>query len=145
MARGRKLSSKPDLDLTLYLVPCSCGTTFAVSRNYDRQGTVWGRYLKCPHCGKRHDPKRPAFATRLSARGILEGGWVLAILILSCDVAPTCGVERFQIYAYRRHLTMKPPALPQREYLAALVVRPASTILRLHSPLRKRIGLLRAE
>jgi len=31
--------------------------TFAVAENYDRQGTAWSRYLKCPQCGKRHDPK----------------------------------------------------------------------------------------
>ena len=41
----------------MFLVPCSCGTTFAVAENYDRQGTAWGRYLPCPSCGKRHDPK----------------------------------------------------------------------------------------
>jgi hypothetical protein len=41
----------------MYLVPCSCGLTFAVAENYDRQGTAWSRYLKCPGCGKRHDPK----------------------------------------------------------------------------------------
>jgi hypothetical protein len=41
----------------MFLVPCSCGTTFAVAENYDRQGTAWGRYLPCPTCGKRHDPK----------------------------------------------------------------------------------------
>jgi len=43
--------------LKMYLVPCSCGTTFVVSENYDRQGTSWSRYLECPKCGKRHDPK----------------------------------------------------------------------------------------
>jgi hypothetical protein len=43
--------------LRMFLVPCSCGTTFAVAENYDRQGTAWGRYLPCPTCGKRHDPK----------------------------------------------------------------------------------------
>lgn len=42
---------------TMFLVPCSCGKTFAVSESYDHQGTAWGRYLKCPGCGKRHDPK----------------------------------------------------------------------------------------
>jgi hypothetical protein len=41
----------------MFLVPCSCGTTFAVAENYDHQGTAWSRYLKCPGCGKRHDPK----------------------------------------------------------------------------------------
>ena len=49
---------KPDEKrLKMYLVPCSCGTTFAVSEDYDRQGAPWSRYLKCPSCGKRHDPK----------------------------------------------------------------------------------------
>jgi DNA-directed RNA polymerase subunit RPC12/RpoP len=42
---------------TMFLVPCSCGRTFAVSENYDREGTSWTRYLICPNCGKRHDPK----------------------------------------------------------------------------------------
>ena len=41
----------------MFLIPCSCGTTFAVAENYDRQGTAWSRYLICPGCGKRHDPK----------------------------------------------------------------------------------------
>ncbi len=41
----------------MFLVPCSCGRTFAVAENYDRQGTHWSRYLICPNCGKRHDPK----------------------------------------------------------------------------------------
>ena len=49
---------KPDEKrLKMYLVPCSCGTTFAVAEDYDRQGTPWSRYLQCPSCGKRHDPK----------------------------------------------------------------------------------------
>ena len=43
--------------LKMFVIPCSCGTTFAVSENYDRQGTAWNRYLKCPNCEKRHDPK----------------------------------------------------------------------------------------
>ena len=41
----------------VFLIPCSCGTTFAVAENYDRHGTAWSRYLTCPGCGKRHDPK----------------------------------------------------------------------------------------
>ncbi|MCU1270225.1 MAG: hypothetical protein JWN74_1519 [Acidobacteriaceae bacterium] len=41
----------------MYLVPCSCGTTFAVSDNYDRRGTGRTRYLICPNCKKPHDPK----------------------------------------------------------------------------------------
>ena len=55
----------------MFLVPCSCGTTFAVAENYDRQGTAWSRYLICPGCGKRHDPKN-----RLLQMGFhSEGYW----------------------------------------------------------------------
>lgn len=54
---GRKGQSKSQPQLKMFLVPCSCGTTFAVAENYDHQGTDWSRYLKCPNCGKRHDPK----------------------------------------------------------------------------------------
>lgn len=60
MKRGPKAKRtvKEDLKrLRMFLVPCSCGTTFAVAENYDRQGTAWSRYLPCPSCGKRHDPK----------------------------------------------------------------------------------------
>jgi hypothetical protein len=31
--------------------------SFAVAPDYDRRGTNWGRFLICPQCGKRHDPK----------------------------------------------------------------------------------------
>ena len=41
----------------MFLVPCSCGTSFAVSEKYDRHGTQWSHFLVCPNCGKRHDPK----------------------------------------------------------------------------------------
>src|SRR6266446_1514419 len=57
--------SKPEkiatTSIRVFLVPCSCGATFVVSENYDRQGTAWTRYLKCPNCGKRHDPKNRAY------------------------------------------------------------------------------------
>ena len=43
--------------LRMFLVPCSCRTTFAVAENYDHEGTAWSRYLTCPGCGKKHDPK----------------------------------------------------------------------------------------
>ena len=46
-----------DAEVKMFLVPCSCGRSFAVADNYDRQGTHWSRYLICPKCGKRHDPK----------------------------------------------------------------------------------------
>jgi hypothetical protein len=61
MARSSKPDPKPSpttgTDFRMRLVPCSCGTTFAVSENYDRRGSALGRYLTCPNCGKRHDPK----------------------------------------------------------------------------------------
>ena len=41
----------------MFLVPCSCGTAFAAAENYDRHGSAWSRYLMCPKCGKRHDPR----------------------------------------------------------------------------------------
>jgi hydrogenase maturation factor HypF (carbamoyltransferase family) len=41
----------------MFLVPCSCGKSFAVSEEFDRKGTSWSRYLICPQCGKLHDPK----------------------------------------------------------------------------------------
>ena len=53
--RNGKQPEKPRL--RMFLVPCSCGATFAVSEEYDRHGTNWSRYLICPSCGKRHDPK----------------------------------------------------------------------------------------
>jgi hypothetical protein len=43
--------------LCMFLVPCSCGHSFAVSPTYDRHGSDLGRFLRCPHCGKRHDPR----------------------------------------------------------------------------------------
>jgi hydrogenase maturation factor HypF (carbamoyltransferase family) len=52
---SQKRPAKPLI--RMYLVPCSCGTSFAVSEEYDRQGPSWSRYLICPGCGKRHDPK----------------------------------------------------------------------------------------
>ena len=49
--------NKEKTALRMFLVPCSCGLTFAVAENYDRKGTAWSRYIPCPKCGKRHDPK----------------------------------------------------------------------------------------
>ena len=43
--------------LRMFLIPCSCGHSFAVSEGCDRQGPGWSRFSVCPHCGKRHDPK----------------------------------------------------------------------------------------
>jgi hydrogenase maturation factor HypF (carbamoyltransferase family) len=46
-----------DKHFSMFLVPCSCGTTFAVAEDYDRKGTHLRAFLVCPNCGKRHDPK----------------------------------------------------------------------------------------
>jgi hydrogenase maturation factor HypF (carbamoyltransferase family) len=56
-SRSRSERSEGSAPLRMFLVPCSCGATFAVAPDYDRQGTAWSRYLICPHCRKRHDPK----------------------------------------------------------------------------------------
>ena len=64
-------STKSKPSLRMFLVPCSCGTTFAVAEDYDRQGTAWSRYLICPGCGKRHVPRN-----RLLQMGFhSEGYW----------------------------------------------------------------------
>jgi hypothetical protein len=54
-SKSEKVSA--EAPLRMLLVPCSCGTTFAVVASYDRQDSAWSRYLICPNCGKRHDPK----------------------------------------------------------------------------------------
>ena len=67
-----KSEQKPDA-VRMYLIPCSCGTTFAVSPEYDHAGSRWNRYLPCPGCGKRHDPKN-----RLLEMGYrAEGYWTV--------------------------------------------------------------------
>jgi len=53
----RRPDPAKSLPLRMFLIPCSCGTTFAVSETYDQHGTSWSRYLKCPSCGKRYDPR----------------------------------------------------------------------------------------
>src|SRR5713226_5379124 len=68
--RSCGMSTPDNKPLKMFLVPCSCGTTFTVAENYDRQGTAWSRYLKCPNCEKRHDPKN-----RLLQLGYQSGGY----------------------------------------------------------------------
>jgi hypothetical protein len=65
-ARRRRKDITP---LRMFLVPCSCGMTFAVAENYDHQGTAWSRYLPCPGCGKRHDPKNRLLQMGFHAEG----------------------------------------------------------------------------
>ena len=55
--KKRRAELKPQVLPRMHLLPCSCGTTFAVSQDYDRQGSQWSRFLVCPSCGKRHDPR----------------------------------------------------------------------------------------
>jgi len=43
--------------LSMYLIPCSCGTSFAVADDYDRKGMHLRSFTPCPTCGKRHDPR----------------------------------------------------------------------------------------
>lgn len=59
MSRNRKTGdgNGQQSRIAMYLIPCSCGTTFAISEDYDRKGTHLRAYLVCPNCGKRHDPK----------------------------------------------------------------------------------------
>ena len=58
----------------MFLIPCSCGTTFAIPENYYRQGAAWSRYLTCPRCGKRHDPRNRVLQLRYQR----EGFWNVA-------------------------------------------------------------------
>jgi hypothetical protein len=48
---------KPRPSLSMLLIPCSCGSTFAVSEDYDRRGMHIRSFIPCPNCGKRHDPR----------------------------------------------------------------------------------------
>ena len=43
--------------LPMFLIPCRCGTTFAIAEDFDRQGTHIRSFLPCPNCGRRHDPR----------------------------------------------------------------------------------------
>jgi len=53
--------------LRMFLIPCSCGTTFAIAEDFDRQGTHIRSFLPCPNCGKRHDPKNRVLRMGYSA------------------------------------------------------------------------------
>ncbi|MFZ0563384.1 MAG: hypothetical protein WAM43_17365 [Terriglobales bacterium] len=41
----------------MFLIPCSCGASFAVPEDYDRRGMHIRSFIPCPKCGKRHDPR----------------------------------------------------------------------------------------
>ncbi len=55
--RGKREKKEPNSKLHMLLIPCSCGTTFAVSEEYDRRGMHLRSFIPCPNCGKRHDPR----------------------------------------------------------------------------------------
>ena len=70
----------------MYLVPCSCGITFTVSKDYDHQGTAWNRYLICPHCGK---PYRTLLSRQYRVR--IDGGIKQSIPMGSLWRCMACG------------------------------------------------------
>jgi len=53
---GKKHEEQPQ-KFRMFLIPCSCGASFAVSEDYDRQGMHLRSFIPCPNCGKRHDPR----------------------------------------------------------------------------------------
>jgi len=64
------MANMPKPGPRMFLVPCSCGKSFAVAEEFDRKGSTWSRYRTCPQCGKRHDPKN-----RLLELGYQEDGY----------------------------------------------------------------------
>jgi hypothetical protein len=68
LSRSR-LTARTAGSLRMYLIPCSCGTTFAVAEDRDSKGSNWSRYMTCPKCGKRHDPKNRLLQIGLQNEG----------------------------------------------------------------------------
>ncbi len=54
---SKREEKRPNPNPRMLLIPCSCGTTFAVSEEYDRRGMHLRSFIPCPNCGKRHDPR----------------------------------------------------------------------------------------
>ena len=54
---GRDVAKPSAPPLRMFLIPCSCGATFAVSEQYDRCGMHLRSFIPCPRCDKRHDPR----------------------------------------------------------------------------------------
>jgi hydrogenase maturation factor HypF (carbamoyltransferase family) len=44
-------------DFRMFLIPCSCGVSFAVAEGFDRKGMHLRSFIPCPNCGKRQDPR----------------------------------------------------------------------------------------
>jgi hypothetical protein len=56
-AQFLRLKTLPPARYRLFLIPCSCGTTFAISEDFDHKGMHIRSFIPCPNCGKRHDPR----------------------------------------------------------------------------------------
>ena len=54
---GKEARRTAKKKLRMFLIPCSCGASFAVSEDYDGQGMHLRSFIPCPKCGKRHDPR----------------------------------------------------------------------------------------
>jgi hypothetical protein len=52
-----KMHKPEHAPVRMFLIPCSCGTSFAVSEDFDRKGVHMRSFIPCPTCGKRHDPR----------------------------------------------------------------------------------------
>ena len=57
----KRSTDKPEAEaekqFRMLLIPCSCGTSFAVAEDYDRRGMHLRSFIPCLKCGKRHDPR----------------------------------------------------------------------------------------
>jgi hypothetical protein len=51
------MSDPSKKNLRMLLIPCSCGATFSVATDYDGKGMELRSFIRCPKCGKRHDPR----------------------------------------------------------------------------------------
>ena len=65
-----------DESLRMFLVPCSCGVSFAVSEKYDREGTQWHRFLFVQIAGSVMIPRIACSNWATIARDI--GAWMVA-------------------------------------------------------------------
>ena len=55
--KSLKMGKQERDSMHMFLIPCSCGTSFAVSEDFDRKGMNIRSFIPCPNCGKRHDPR----------------------------------------------------------------------------------------
>jgi len=56
-ATARTDDAKAKKNFRMFIIPCSCGASFAVAENYDGKGMHLRSFIPCPKCGKRHDPR----------------------------------------------------------------------------------------